>query len=234
MGNFAEMLDEEQVEVLGSLMWDTSEISSPKKPFELIEVSVFRSGYISGEDVQDMLQYDQATNKIIFRKERTFLRRGKKIFSDKKFGPQKKPKNSFVLVRGESANVLEAWVSKVLLFFQSPNWNVRESTKFSFLKYFQTCKTQNWNTCRAEVHMIEMGNERWGRDAAHQHNKTQHTVLADSWLQFAIFYTIEGTVHITWAKFSIHPHKPESPFRSSRFYMNNIERNLSRRGRSGF
>lgn len=62
--NFPAMLEKDQVTVIGRLIRDKYELTSPKKPFASIKVSVVMSGYISGGYFPDVFHHDQTTNKI--------------------------------------------------------------------------------------------------------------------------------------------------------------------------
>lgn len=92
------------------------------------------SGYISVGYVLKLLHYDQATERIIYLEESKFLRICQRIFHDNKFGAQKKPKHSFVLVKGKSANGPDILFARFLLFLEAVDRKVGERTLYAFLK----------------------------------------------------------------------------------------------------
>lgn len=58
-----------------------------------------------------------------------------RVYATQKFGADKKMTNSFVLIRGESAEKREIWVGKVLLLFRCVVREGRGGDEFAFVQF---------------------------------------------------------------------------------------------------
>ena len=54
-----------------------------------------------------------------------------------------------------------------------------------------------------------------------------NVVIAGEWFGLAPIESVEGTVHIVRANMAIHPHTPELPWTSHRFYINRFYREVN-------
>lgn len=221
------MMNMGTVKVLGKVLRDQMDIMSPDCPNERTTITLHKSGFVVGGFVPDLKHYDRENNIIRSSEDWGGEKVVQRIFADDKFGHMRKAKNSFVLVRGGTEQEPQTWIGKVVLLLRSKSSFNGKVGEFAFIQYFDCCPPAD--AIDKELGCVCL---RWARtDDEHGASSNMispgNVVIAGEWFGLAPIESVEGTVHIVRANMAIHPHTPELPWTSHRFYINRFYREVN-------
>lgn len=197
-----------------------------------------KSGYIIGGHLPTLKQYNHSTNTVKYSPPTQQFQIKQRIFATATFGPSKKKRHSFVLIKGGDADSPVYYIAKVLLLFRMNISNIMTNKEMAFVQYMEftppidnvddilNCLCLRWSTSD-EIDYTQPGAE----------NKPVHNILeTGEWYDIIDFNTICSSVHVLRSNFGIDSFTQQLPWPRQRFYINRFyrERDAFKFGKSDY
>lgn len=189
------------------------------------KITVVRSAMVAGGFQPSLQDYDTTTNTLCHRQ--NHFRTRQRIFATHEFGPNKKPRYSFILLRGDNNGVPITWVGKLVALLRvKTDGNDELTTDYAYVQYMEVtrpldyvdevlnCVCLRWSTADEIDHTIPcLSNMRNSGNSS-----------SSPWFGLVKANTVLGSVHVVRQKYEVKPFTKHIAWEEQRFYINRFYR----------